>query len=92
MMYLGEFLAVEFNETDKSPNNSLNRSFLSDYQQGWTPNPDIKCNAFIKFDAFYKYAREYLSADAIATGHYARTSFGNYLENYQDGLSKHLTI
>ena len=45
--------------------------FLSEYQAGRTPNPDILCNREIKFKAFLDYARE-LGADVIATGHYAR--------------------
>lgn len=47
-------------------------SFLQDYQQGLTPNPDILCNKHIKFDAFLQHALGKLGADAIATGHYAR--------------------
>lgn len=46
---------------------------ISDFKKGITPNPDIWCNKYIKFDLFYKYAREKLSADKIATGHYANT-------------------
>ncbi|XP_034952222.1 mitochondrial tRNA-specific 2-thiouridylase 1 isoform X2 [Chelonus insularis] len=57
--------------------------FLNTYENGDTPNPDIMCNKNIKFDLFYKYARNVLNADAIATGHYVNTSFGPYLENYQ---------
>ncbi len=45
--------------------------FLSEYQAGRTPNPDILCNREIKFKAFLDYARE-LGADTIATGHYTR--------------------
>jgi tRNA-specific 2-thiouridylase len=45
--------------------------FLAEYQAGRTPNPDILCNKEIKFKAFLDYA-QYLKADAIATGHYAR--------------------
>lgn len=45
--------------------------FLSEYQAGRTPNPDILCNREIKFKAFLDYARE-LGAEAVATGHYAR--------------------
>lgn len=45
--------------------------FLSEYQAGRTPNPDILCNREIKFKAFVDYART-LGADTIATGHYAR--------------------
>ena len=43
--------------------------FLSDYQMGRTPNPDILCNREIKFQQFLKYA-ETLGANKIATGHY----------------------
>jgi len=55
--------------------------FLDDYQQGLTPNPDILCNKHIKFDLFHKYALETLNYDAVATGHYARNSLGNFLEH-----------
>ncbi|ANJ67159.1 tRNA 2-thiouridine(34) synthase MnmA [Halothiobacillus diazotrophicus] len=47
--------------------------FLSEYQAGRTPNPDILCNREIKFRAFLDHART-LGADYIATGHYARVS------------------
>ncbi|MEI7456927.1 MAG: tRNA 2-thiouridine(34) synthase MnmA [Nitrosomonadales bacterium] len=46
-------------------------SFLREYQAGRTPNPDILCNAEIKFKAFLDHAIE-LGADTIATGHYAQ--------------------
>jgi tRNA-specific 2-thiouridylase len=45
--------------------------FLSEYQAGRTPNPDILCNSEIKFKAFLDHAIR-LGADRIATGHYAR--------------------
>ena len=45
--------------------------FLREYQAGRTPNPDVLCNAEIKFKAFLDHAMR-LGADAIATGHYAR--------------------
>ncbi|KAK5896020.1 hypothetical protein CgunFtcFv8_009665 [Champsocephalus gunnari] len=47
---------------------------LKDYEKGRTPNPDILCNKHIKFNHFHKYAIDTLGADAMATGHYARTS------------------
>lgn len=46
--------------------------FLSEYNAGRTPNPDILCNKEIKFKAFLNYALDSLNADYIATGHYAR--------------------
>jgi tRNA-specific 2-thiouridylase len=46
-------------------------NFLSEYKAGRTPNPDILCNAEIKFKAFLDHAMS-LGADVIATGHYAQ--------------------
>jgi tRNA-uridine 2-sulfurtransferase len=45
--------------------------FLREYQAGRTPNPDVLCNAEIKFRAFLDHALS-LGADYIATGHYAQ--------------------
>lgn len=45
--------------------------FLREYQAGRTPNPDVLCNAEIKFKAFLDHALS-LGANKIATGHYAR--------------------
>jgi hypothetical protein len=44
--------------------------FLREYQAGRTPNPDVLCNAEIKFKAFLDHAMR-LGAEKIATGHYA---------------------
>ncbi|MGA8005578.1 MAG: tRNA 2-thiouridine(34) synthase MnmA, partial [Burkholderiales bacterium] len=46
--------------------------FLREYSAGRTPNPDVLCNAEIKFRAFLDHAMR-LGATRIATGHYART-------------------
>src|SRR3989454_10010303 len=46
--------------------------FLREYAAGRTPNPDVLCNAEIKFKAFLDHALR-LGATTIATGHYART-------------------
>src|SRR4026209_2372908 len=45
--------------------------FLREYSAGRTPNPDVLCNAEIKFKAFLDHAMR-LGAEKIATGHYAR--------------------
>jgi tRNA-specific 2-thiouridylase len=50
--------------------------FLREYSAGRTPNPDVLCNAEIKFKAFLDHAMR-LGAEKIATGHYARVDFSN---------------
>lgn len=50
--------------------------FLSEYQAGRTPNPDILCNKEIKFKEFLLQA-EALGAQFIATGHYVAKGFDN---------------
>jgi tRNA-uridine 2-sulfurtransferase len=52
--------------------------FLSEYEQGRTPNPDVLCNKEIKFNAFLNHALT-LGADFIATGHYAKVK-------HEDGI------
>ena len=47
--------------------------FLREYSAGRTPNPDVLCNAEIKFKAFLDHAMR-LGATKIATGHYARVA------------------
>ncbi len=50
--------------------------FLNELKLGRTPNPDLMCNKFIKFDLFIKEAKK-LGADYIATGHYANVTDGH---------------
>ena len=57
--------------------------FLDELKKGRTPNPDIMCNKYIKFDLFIKEAKK-LGADYIATGHYARIENGNLLRGIDD--------
>lgn len=52
--------------------------FIDELKKGRTPNPDIMCNKYIKFDMFKKEADK-LGADFIATGHYARINDGKLL-------------
>jgi len=57
-------LAEQFEET-------VIADFLSEYQAGRTPNPCVRCNEHIKFQALLDKATA-LGFDAVATGHYAR--------------------
>ena len=57
-------LAERFEET-------VVRDFTTTYANGRTPNPCVRCNQWIKFDALLERARA-LGADVLATGHYAR--------------------
>jgi len=46
-------------------------NFADEYLKGRTPNPCVRCNSFVKWDAFIEQANR-LGANYIATGHYAR--------------------
>lgn len=70
-----EIEAVNFSKEYKE---RVFSNFLSEYQAGRTPNPDILCNAEIKFKAFLDHAMG-LGADLIATGHYAQVREKNGL-------------
>jgi tRNA-specific 2-thiouridylase len=62
-------------------------NFLSEYQHGRTPNPDILCNREIKFKVFLQYA-QHLGADFIATGHYAGVEAIEHLGTTEYFLTK----
>ena len=57
--------------------------FLDELKLGRTPNPDIMCNKYIKFDMFLSEA-EKLGADFVATGHYARLKDGKLMRGIDD--------
>ena len=59
--------------------------FLREYEAGRTPNPDVLCNAEIKFKAFLDHALR-LGAEKIATGHYARVRERNHSFELLKGL------
>lgn len=50
------------------------KNFVDEYKAGRTPNPCVRCNQFVKFDALQDRARQ-LGADFVATGHYAKAAF-----------------
>ena len=61
--------------------------FLREYRAGRTPNPDVLCNAEIKFKAFLDHAMG-LGATRIATGHYAKVVSRNGLFELHRGADK----
>ncbi|XP_064102504.1 mitochondrial tRNA-specific 2-thiouridylase 1-like isoform X3 [Macrobrachium nipponense] len=63
---------------------------LEEYKAGFTPNPDILCNKNMKFSTFLQYAQDVHSTEVIATGHYARNSFGEDLEYYDPNTGARL--
>jgi tRNA-uridine 2-sulfurtransferase len=71
---VAEFLNIELKvyNFEKEYRELVIEDFFSQYSIGNTPNPDILCNKFIKFDKFLTKALED-GADYIATGHYAKT-------------------
>jgi tRNA-uridine 2-sulfurtransferase len=60
-------LAERFEET-------VIKDFHQSYASGRTPNPCVRCNQWIKFDALFDRAMA-LGADILATGHYARVEY-----------------
>ena len=56
-------------------------NFCLEYLHGRTPNPCIRCNRYLKFEALLKKARQ-LDADYLATGHYARVGFDQKYRRY----------
>jgi tRNA-uridine 2-sulfurtransferase len=52
-------------------NDTVVHSFKYDYLSGRTPNPCVRCNQWIKFDALFERAMA-LDAEILATGHYVR--------------------
>ena len=56
-------------------------NFICTYMCAKTPNPCVECNKFMKFDAFYKLAKE-LECEYIATGHYAKKIYSEEFKQY----------
>lgn len=56
-------------------------NFICTYMCAKTPNPCVECNKFMKFDAFYKFAKE-LGCEYIATGHYAKCFYSEKFKQY----------
>ena len=52
---------------------------IEEYVNGNTPNPDVFCNHYVKFDAMHEKCQHLFGNHpfVVATGHYARTAFGD---------------
>src|SRR5258706_3565506 len=57
--------------------------FHRDYLEGRTPNPCVRCNAFVRFDLMLGRVLD-LGFDRLATGHYARIVNGRELHTAVD--------
>ena len=70
-----------FNFTDTFAEQVIDR-FIKAYERGWTPNPCIDCNRFLKFERLLARAHE-TGFEYVVTGHYARREYdkgsGRYL-------------
>ena len=59
-------------------------NFKKEYLAGHTPNPCVRCNSTIKFEALPRGARaQGLDFEKFATGHYARLTYNEFLQRYQ---------
>lgn len=63
------------------------QTFIDEYSKGRTPNPDILCNKYIKFNYFLNFAKE-KGFDYIATGHYIKASNDFDNRKYYQALDK----
>uniref|UniRef100_A0A915DWY8 tRNA-5-taurinomethyluridine 2-sulfurtransferase n=1 Tax=Ditylenchus dipsaci TaxID=166011 RepID=A0A915DWY8_9BILA len=72
-------LDIEFHQVNftKEYWNKVFLNFLENFKIGRTVLADADCNRCIKFDMLHKYAVDKLSADYIATGHFARTAIAD---------------
>lgn len=56
-------------------------NFVREYSLGYTPNPCVACNKYIKFNSFVDKIKP-LKADFISTGHYAKVEFNKDYNRY----------
>jgi tRNA-specific 2-thiouridylase len=82
------YYVVNFKETFEQ---RVVQDFVREYQRGRTPNPCVRCNQFIKYDALLEKAALF-GAEYVATGHYVRLGYdqasGRYLLRKAADLSK----
>jgi tRNA-specific 2-thiouridylase len=80
-MRVAAYLDIPFLECDAEEEykRAVADYMIAEYRAGRTPNPDVMCNREIKFGVFWRFAQE-RGADAIATGHYAKTDGTHLLQ------------
>jgi len=61
---------------------SVIENFISEYEQGRTPNPCVQCNKHVKFEILMQKMKE-LGCDRLVTGHYARIRFDKATGRYR---------
>lgn len=76
-MRVAATLGIPYQEVDLSEQykKAVVQDMIATYMRGETPNPDVLCNREIKFGEFFRWAMRD-GAEAVATGHYARTHDG----------------
>lgn len=62
-------------------------AMIKAYKAGYTPNPDVLCNEYVKFGMFWQKAK-LLGFEAMATGHYARIKSDGRQAHLYKGLDK----
>jgi tRNA-specific 2-thiouridylase len=69
-----EKIGIELTEVDFTREywNDVFQPYLSAFDKGATPNPDLECNRSVKFGSLLEHATERMGVDYLATGHYAR--------------------
>jgi len=93
MVQICQHLQIPHHEVEfvKEYWNQVFTPFLDAYKSGEsTPNPDIMCNRFVKFNAFREYCLTHLGVDSIATGHYVTIDTKN--SNQDDNSSNYFPI
>lgn len=80
---VAEQLGIEHHVIDLKNefNNKVVESFVREYSLGYTPNPCVTCNKYIKFNALIREIKK-LGADYIATGHYALSEYDEKTNRY----------
>ena len=58
-------------------------NFIDSYKKGFTPNPCVECNKYLKFGKLYEEALK-LNCDYIATGHYASIRDGKLVKSKEE--------